>query len=91
MLHKFYTLSCGIAHGSGIGALFGMFTGSVLSKCEKKTENKVILIERVTLGGAVAGGFVGSLVTNTPLSLCILSSVCIPYYVYNKYKLTKED
>ena len=91
MFHKFYTLSWGIAHGSAIGALFGMFTGSVLSKCEKKPEHKVLLIERVTLGGAVAGGFVGSFVANTPLSLCVLSSVCIPYYVYNKYKLTKED
>ena len=85
------TLSWGIAHGSAIGALFGICTGSALSKIERKLENKVLLIERVTIGGAVAGGFIGSFITNTPLSACILSSVCVPYYVYNKYQLMKTD
>jgi hypothetical protein len=91
MLNKIYTLSWGIANGSATGALFGICTGTALSKIEKKTENKVLMIERVTIGGAVVGGFIGSFITNTPLSACILSSVCVPYYIYNKYQVKLSE
>lgn len=84
---KLYTLSLGIVKGSVVGGLLGMCTGTVLSNFEKKTEYKVYMIEKVTIGGVVAGGIVGGLIVNTPMSACILSSVCFPYYAYNKMKL----
>ncbi len=83
-MNKLYTLSVGIVQGSVIGAVFGVSTGTILSKFEKSIDNKVDLIEKMTFGGFIVGGVVGSFVTNTPLSACIVSSFCVPYYLYNK-------